>query len=301
MNALAEKLTTLKKEKDAVIMAHFYQENDIREVADFVGDSFELARRARDAGQSVIILCGVRFMVESAKILNPGKTVYLPAADAGCPMADMITKKDVLELRQKYKDAAVVCYVNSSAAVKAVSDICCTSSSAVNIVRSLPEKRIIFIPDQNLGAYVAAAAPEKEIILFSGFCPIHHRVLAEDVKKAEKARPGAVLAVHPECRPEVLEYADYIGSTAGILDHVRQSDALEFLIGTENGVLEILQKELPHKRFYPLASDFICPDMKKTKLEDILQCLKGERSPVELSEEELTGAAKSLERMVAGK
>ena len=298
MNALQEQILALKQERDAVILAHFYQNLDVQDVADHVGDSFKLAQLAQTAKQRVIILCGVRFMAESAKILNPDKTVYLPVKDAGCPMADMVTPADVLALREKHPAAAVVCYVNSSAAVKAVSDICCTSSSAERIVRSVPERQVIFVPDQNLGAYVAKQVPEKEIILFSGFCPTHHRVRGESARAVRNAHPNAKVLVHPECRPEVLEYADYIGSTAGILDYARKSDAGEFIIGTEVGVLEILQRELPEKHFVLLQNGFVCPNMKKTHLEDVLLCLEGKLPPVELPEAELQGAKKSLERMV---
>ena len=298
MNALQEQILSLKQERDALILAHFYQNLDVQDVADHVGDSFKLAQLAQAAGQRVIILCGVRFMAESAKILNPDKTVYLPVADAGCPMADMVTPADVLALRERYPGAAVVCYVNSSAAVKAVSDICCTSSSAERIVRSLPERQIIFVPDQNLGSYVAKQVPEKEIILYSGYCPTHHRVRGEDARQAREMFPQAKLLVHPECRPEVLAYADFIGSTAEILEYARKSGAEAFLIGTEVGVLEILQRELPNKQFHLLQSEFVCADMKKTHLEDILRCLRGEAPPVELPADELQGAKQSLERMV---
>ena len=298
MSALREKIIELKKQKDAIILAHFYQEREVRDIADRVGDSFELAGYARTAGQSVIILCGVRFMAESAKILNPGKTVYLPVATAGCPMADMIAPEDVLELKNKYPGAAVVCYINSPAAVKAVSDICCTSSSAVRTVRGLAEKQIIFVPDQNLGAYTAKQVPEKEIILFPGFCPVHHGVTEEDANRAREAAPGAKMAVHPECRPEVLKHADYIGSTAGILDYAGKSDDKEFLIGTEQEIVNILRETYPEKKFYPLKKGFICPDMKKTRLKDILLCLTGEREPVELDGEAMNTARQSLERMI---
>lgn len=298
MNELHEQIMKLKPEKDALILAHYYQRLEVQDVADMVGDSYALAKYAREATQGTIILCGVRFMAESAKILSPDKTVYLPASDAGCPMADMVTPEDVLSLRQKHPEAAVVCYVNSSAAVKSVSDICCTSSSAVRIVRSLPQRQIIFVPDQNLGAFVAGQVPEKEIILFAGFCPTHHRIGAEDAKMAKRAHPHAIFLAHPECRAEVLEYADFIGSTAGILDFARSSDADEFIIGTEVGVVEILQRELPEKKILSVKSAFVCPNMKKTRLEDVLRCLQGDVAPVELSPEELNGARLSLERMV---
>lgn len=298
MNALQEKIISVKKERDTIILSHYYQPLEVQDVSDRVGDSFNLAQLAQSAAESAIILCGVRFMAESAKILNPGKTVYLPSPGAGCPMADMVTPEDVLSLRSEYPTAAVVCYVNSSAAVKAVSDVCCTSSSAVRIVKALPEKQIIFVPDQNLGAYVAAQVPEKELILFSGNCPIHHAALAGDVAAARSAHGGALLLVHPECRPEVSERADYVGSTAGILDFARKSGAAEFIIGTEIGVLEILRREFPEKKFHLLHGGFICEDMKKTRLEDILGCFENKVMPIELPEDEMRGARQSLERMI---
>ncbi len=299
MNELQNKIIELKKERNAIILAHYYQSLDVQDVADYVGDSFALAKLAQNAQQDTIILCGVLFMAESAKILNPDKTVFQSAPRAGCPMADMITPEQVLKLRNEYPQAAVVCYVNSSAAVKAVSDICCTSSSVEKIVRSLPNHQIIFVPDQNLGSYVAKMVPEKEIILFDGCCPIHHSVEATNVESIKSTHPDAKLLVHPECRPEVLEFADYIGSTAGILEHARKTQAQELIIGTEIGVLEILKRELPNKKLILLKDDFICENMKRTTLQDVLDCLEGRREPVELSQNEMNGAKKSLECMVA--
>jgi len=298
MNKLQEKILTLKKERNALILAHYYQTLPVQDVADAVGDSFALAKLAQSAEQDTIILCGVRFMAESAKILNPEKTVYLPAGDAGCPMADMITPEDVLVLRRNYPDAAVCCYVNSTAAVKAVSDICCTSSSAEKIVRSLPNRQIIFVPDRNLGSYIAKCVPEKEIILFDGCCPIHDGVSAAEAEALKKSAPNAKILVHPECRPEVLALADYVGSTAGILDYARKTDAAELVIGTEIGVFDILMRELPDKKLRIIKEDFICTDMKKTSLEDVLACLEGVKPPAELPEAEMAAAAKSLKRMV---
>lgn len=299
MDEIQKRILELKKEKNAMILAHFYQTLDVQDIADHVGDSFALAQLAQSAECDSIILCGVRFMAESAKILNPAKNVYLPVSDAGCPMADMITPQDVINLREKYPKAAVVCYVNSSAAVKAECDVCCTSSSAERIVRALDEKQIIFVPDKNLGAYIAQTVPEKEVILFDGCCPIHNEVSGESARSARAAHPDAKMAVHPECRPEVLEYADYVGSTAGILSYVRSSDDDEFIIGTELGVLEILRRELPDKKLFLIQSDFLCADMKKTTTADILSCLEGGEPPIELSEHEMTGAKRSLERMVS--
>ena len=299
MEELREKILRLKEEKRAYILAHFYQRQEVQEIADEVGDSFALAQKAQQADCDAILLCGVRFMAESAKILNPSKKVYLPNPGAGCPMADMVTPEDVRRLREQYPEAAVVCYVNSSAAVKAVSDVCCTSSSAERIVRALPQKQIIFVPDQNLGAYCAKQAPDKEFILFTGYCPIHHAVTEKDAEAARAAHPNAHFAVHPECRPEVLAYADYIGSTAGILKDVRASENEEFVIGTECGVQEILQSECPEKKIFTLMEDFICPDMKKTTLKDVLRALEGGEPEIELPEAEMLGARQALERMIS--
>lgn len=298
MNELQEKIISLKKERNALILAHYYQSLEVQDVADCVGDSFALAKYAQQTKQETIIMCGVRFMAESAKILNPDKPVFLPAEDAGCPMANMVTPDEVMNLKKQFPAAAVVCYVNSTAAVKAVSDVCCTSSSAEKVVRSLPNKQIIFIPDQNLGDYVAKKVPEKIVILYNGCCPIHHRVSAEDAKAAKAAHPDAKLLIHPECRPQVLAYADYIGSTAGILDYARKTTATELVIGTEIGVCEILRRELPEKKIYLLRDVFTCENMKKTTLEDVLACLTGERTPIELPQNEMLGAKNSLERMV---
>lgn len=301
MNELQKKILALKKERDCLILAHYYQTLAVQDIADEVGDSFALAKLAQSATQSSIMMCGVRFMAESAKILNPGKTVYLPVAEAGCPMADTIGAEAVLALRKKYPEAAVVCYVNSTAAVKAVSDVCCTSSSAEKVVRSLPNRQIIFIPDKNLGAYVAKQVPEKEIILYDGCCPIHDGVTAEQAAAAKKAHPEAKLLAHPECNKEVLAMADYVGSTAGILALARKEPEGSYIIGTENGVYDILSRELSHAHIYALKPDFVCADMKKTSLEDVLACLEGKRAPIELPAAEMNAARTCLERMIAVK
>ena len=298
MNEMQEKILALKKKEKALILAHYYQTMDIQKIADHVCDSFEMARRARDAQEQLLIICGVRFMAESAKILNPGKTVLLPAPDAGCPMADMISPEDVARLRTEYPDAAVVCYVNSSAAVKAVCDICCTSSSAEKVVRSLPQKQVIFVPDRNLGSYIAKQVPEKDIILFDGCCPTHDRISERDALAAKAAHPDAKLLVHPECREEVLKYADYIGSTAGILQYAAASDAQEFIIGTEIGVVDRLKEHAPGKAFYLIANNFTCMNMKRTRLADVLSSLENGEFEINLDESELVAAHNSLERMV---
>ena len=299
MTELQEKIIELKKEKNALILAHFYQTTEMREIADHVCDSFEMARLAFTAKQKVLLICGVHFMAESAKILNPDKTVILPVLDAGCPMADMILPEDVVALRERYPDAAVVCYVNSSAAVKAVSDICCTSSSAERIVRSLSEKQIIFIPDRNLGAYIAKKVPEKEFIYHAGWCPVHDCITTDDVVAAKDSHPNAKLLTHPECRGDVLELSDFVGSTAEIIEYALNSGDNEFIIGTEIGVVEHLTILAPGKKFYPLTNTFECEDMKKVHLSDVLHSLETGEHEMVLRAEEINTAKRSLERMVA--
>jgi len=298
MNDLKEKIVSLKKAKGALILAHYYQAMDIQDIAVHVCDSFEMAQRAHGAEDDLLVICGVHFMAESAKILSPGKTVLLPSPDAGCPMADMVTPGDVVALREAYPDAAVMCYVNSSASVKAVCDICCTSSSAVRIARALPEKRIVFVPDRNLGAYVSLKVPEKEFILFDGCCPVHDCVGEDDVLAAKREHPGASLLVHPECRESVLAHADHIGSTSEIIKAALGSGANEYIIGTEAGVVEHLAALAPGKRFYPLKSGFICEDMKMTKLSDVLYSLESGNHEITMVAEVLSAARRSLERMV---
>jgi len=296
---LQEKIIDLKKEKNALILAHFYQSMDIQEIADFVCDSFDMAKRAHTAEQELIIICGVHFMAESAKILNPGKTVLLPSPGAGCPMADMIIPSDVLILREAYPAAAVVCYVNSSAAVKAVSDVCCTSSSAERIVRALPENQIIFIPDRNLGAYIASKVPEKEFVFHEGWCPVHDCISVDDVLAAKETHPIAKLLVHPECRGDVLGHADFVGSTAEIIKFALDAADNEFIIGTEVGVAEHLATLAPDKRFYPLTSSFLCEDMKKTRLSDVLKSLESGEHEMKADMAVFDAARRSLERMVS--
>jgi len=300
LSDLPGEIKRLAAERGFLILAHYYQTPDVIAVAGCVGDSFEMARRAAEASEPNLIVCGVRFMAESAKLLSPEKNVYLPAPDAGCPMADMITPADVLSLRAKHPDAAFLCYVNTSAEVKAVCDVCCTSSSAVRIARSLPEKEIVFLPDRNLGAYVALQVPEKTFYFFEGFCPVHNDVTLADAKAAKAARPNAALLVHPECRPEVVAMADYVGSTSGILDAVRSSAGEEFIIGTERGVLELLETQNTGKRLYMLSAALHCPNMKKTRLQDIHDCLLG-RGGAEITLDPATAdaARQTLKRMVS--
>jgi len=299
MNELQQQIIRLKDACDALVLAHYYQPLEIQDVADVVGDSFEMARQARDAAQATIVVCGVRFMAESAKILSPEKTVLLPAPDAGCPMADMVEPEDVLALRAAHPNAAVMCYVNSSAAVKAVSDVCCTSSSAIRIAQSIDADEVIFVPDRNLGRYVAEQVPEKSFHFHPGFCPIHDRITATQVQAAKERYPNAVFAAHPECREPVLAEADFIGSTAQIIRFARETTAMEIIIGTELGVLELLQREMPQKRILAVSASFVCPNMKKISLTDLYNALASGVHEIHLGETELTAARASLDRMIA--
>ena len=299
LNELQKEIIRLKEATDTLVLAHYYQTLDIQDVADVVGDSFEMARRAKEAEQNTIIVCGVHFMAESAKILSPEKTILLPAPDAGCPMADMVTAEDVLALREKHPKAQVMCYVNSSAAVKAVSDVCCTSSSAVRIAQALDTEEIIFVPDRNLGRYVAEQVPEKRFFFHPGFCPIHDRVTAEQARVAKERYPNAVFAAHPECQEEVLDLADFIGSTSQIIAFARETDAMEIIIGTEIGVLELLQREMPEKRIFSVTASFVCPNMKKTSLQDLYNSLATGIYEIEMTQAEIEAAKSSLDRMIA--
>ena len=296
MNELSEKILKLKKEKNAIILAHLYQIPEVQEIADYVGDSYYLSQVARDAKEDLIIFCGVKFMAESAKVLSPDKTVILPAPNAGCPMADMTEVEDVEEMIKKYPDAFKVCYINSSYEVKALCDASVTSSSALNIMNNIPNKQILFLPDQNLGGYIAEFFPEKEFILWRGFCPTHHRITAEDVLNAKQEHPNVKVLAHPECSKEVRELSDYLGSTSGIIDYATKCEDNEFIIATEEGVLHQLQKKNPNKKFY-FPEMMVCPNMKKTTLQDIYDALDGKREEVVLDEEIRQKALTSLENM----
>ncbi|HHT04924.1 MAG TPA: quinolinate synthase NadA [Hydrogenispora sp.] len=298
---LITEIQKLKAERDALILAHTYQNDEVQDIADFVGDSLELSRLAADSPHSVLVLCGVHFMAESAALLSPEKTVLLPAPEAGCPMADMADAETVKEWRAKYPQAAVVAYVNTSAAVKAVSDICCTSSNTVKVVRSLAEEEIIFLPDQNLGSYVAAQIPEKKFHLWPGFCRTHHQVSVDEVEKVKQAHPEAKLLIHPECRPEVIAHADFIGSTKQIVEQVAKMDASTFIIGTEMGIIHGLKKRYPDKRFYLLTPKLVCPNMKKTTLADVATALRTLQPVITVPEPIHSQARRSLERMLAVK
>lgn len=296
---MQDEIMRIKKEKDICILAHAYQSHDIWEVADYVGDSFGLAQRAAEAPQKTMIMCGVRFMAETVKLLSPEKTVYLPEPDAGCPMADQIDYDLLAAFREKNPGYTVVAYVNTTTEVKTLSDVCVTSSSAVKIVKNMPEKDILFIPDCNLGSWVKKQVPEKNIKLVSGGCPTHVRVTVKDVEKAKAAHPNALLLVHPECLKEVTELADYAGSTTGIMDYAAKSDAKEFIIGTENSIVSHLQLAHPEKRFYALSKDCVCHNMKMTTLGDVYNCVvNGEGESITLTEETMQKARKSIDAML---
>ena len=296
---LLAEIKQLKQEKNAIILAHYYQTDDIQDIADFVGDSFALSRKAKDNDADMIVFCGVLFMAESAKILSPHKTVLLPVPHAGCPMADMVTPEDIKRLRAQHPEAAVVCYVNSSCAVKAESDVCVTSSNAVSIVRALDEKQIIFVPDQNLGRYVAQQLPDKEVILHSGYCPIHQQLTAAQAAAARASMPDAQLLAHPECSQALLEEADTIGSTAQLLHYAKQSSKTDFIIATEEGILHELRNTNPGKTFRLLSPTLVCADMKKTSLTDLRDALLYNRYEITLDETMMNRARHCLERMLS--
>ncbi|MHC1631468.1 MAG: quinolinate synthase NadA [Methanotrichaceae archaeon] len=295
---LTNDILKLKEERNAVILSHNYQLGEIQDIADLLGDSLELSRAAAKEDAEVIVFCGVDFMAETAAILSPEKRVIMPVAGAGCPMAHMITAQQLREFKAQHPEAAVVCYVNSPAEVKAESDICCTSANGVEVVNSLSEDQVIFVPDRNLADYVSKHT-DKKIIPWNGYCYVHDRYTLEDVRKARKLHPGAELMAHPECRPEVIDESDYVYSTSGMVRYAKDSDALEFIIGTEIGMVYRLKKENPTKKFYPLSENAICVDMKKTNLEKVLKSLQT-LGPVVAVREDIANRAKdTIERMLA--
>ncbi|MEE1341154.1 MAG: quinolinate synthase NadA [Lachnospiraceae bacterium] len=298
MQNIVSEIEQLKKEKNAIILAHYYVDDEVQKIADFVGDSYYLSKKALEAKEEVIVFCGVNFMGESAKILNPTKTVIMPDDLADCPMAHMAYLDKIDEVRKQYEDLAVVCYINSTAEVKAASDICVTSSNAVKIVKALKEKNIYFIPDENLGRYVASQVPEKNFIFNDGFCHVHTSITAENVLKAKEQVKDALVLVHPECKQEVVDLADYVGSTLGILNYATASDAKNFIICTEMGISYELKKNNPDKNFYSVGHRQFCPNMKRITLEKVRDCMSNLNNQVELDEELRLKANKALERMV---
>lgn len=296
---IQDEIIRLKKENDICILAHCYQSPDILEVADFVGDSFALSVSASKVTNKTVIMCGVRFMAETVKILSPDKKVILANADAGCPMAEMMDKDLIKQVKEQYPDYTVVAYVNTTSELKTVCDVCVTSSSALKICKKIDNDKILFIPDKNLGAYIAKQLPEKEFKLLSGGCPTHARMSAENVKKAKAMHPDALFLVHPECVPEVVELADYVGSTTGIMDFAKNSDAKEFIIGTENSIVSHLQLECPDKMFYPLSKDLVCHNMKLTTIVDVLNCVKGiAGEEIILEKDVMDGARRCIDKMI---
>ena len=296
---LKKKIFQLKKERDAVIIVHNYQRDEIQDIADISGDSLALSQAAVRADAKVIVFCGVDFMAESASILNPDKIVLLPVKEAGCPMADMVTIERLRAKKKQHPDAAVVCYVNSSAAIKAESDICCTSSNAIHIVESLKDhKEIIFIPDKNLGRYIQHNIPDKKIILWEGFCPTHIRVSKEEILASKKQHPDAEILAHPECNPDVLSVSDHICSTGGMFTYVKNSKARSFIIVTESGMLYGLKKANPDKSFYVPTERLVCPTMKLTTLGWVAHSLEAMEHQVKITGEIKERAYKSLERML---
>lgn len=295
---IQEKIQILKDEKNAIILAHYYQSPEIQDIADYVGDSLGLSILAEKTPGDLIVFCGVDFMAETAKLLSPQKRVLLPVKDATCPMAEMVTAADVLRLKAQYPDAAVVSYVNSTTEVKAMSDICCTSANIVKILRSLPQKQIIFLPDENLGSFAASQLPEKEVLLFDGYCCIHKAVKEADVIQQKKAHPQAMVVVHPECSTEVRNLAHFVGSTGQMISHIAASPHNEFIIGTECGILHPLQKQNPEKSFHMLRDNFICRSMKKTTLNHVLQSLQLMQHEVSISPKLIEKARLPLEKML---
>ena len=297
---MTEEIIRLKKETDTMILAHSYQTREITEVADCVGDSYMLSVRAKECRNKNLLVCGVHFMAETAKMLSPDKRVYLANGSAGCPMAEQFTAEQILEMKKAEPDRKVVAYINTTAALKAVCDVCVTSSSAVKIVGAMDAEKILFIPDCNLGAYVAEQYPEKDIKLLDGGCPVHASITLSELEEAKKAHPDALVLVHPECRKEISGAADYVGSTSGIMDYAVKSDKREFIIGTENSIVTHLQYAAPDKKFYPLSKKFICPDMKLTTLADVYSALANPAGACEIvmSDEEIAASSVCINEMI---
>ncbi|TFG56468.1 MAG: quinolinate synthase NadA [Methanomassiliicoccus sp.] len=296
MNA-AERIQELKAQRKAIILAHNYQPPEVQDIADFVGDSLGLSQKAASTDAEVIIFCGVDFMAESAKILSPEKIVILPESDAMCPMSAMCTDLELGPMKERYPEAAVVAYVNTSAAVKALADVCCTSSNAVKVVGKIPQKLIIFVPDRNLGAYVQRFHPDKEILLWPGYCPTHHDISVREIKELQRQHPQAKVMVHPECIPDVIDLADNVSSTEGMIKYARTNEAMEFIVGTEVDMTYRLSKESPDKKFFPVPSA-VCPNMKRTTISSLVRALETMSPEITLSPEIIEAARKPLERMM---
>lgn len=296
---IREKILELKKEKNAVILAHCYQNVEIDEIADYVGDSLYLSQKAAESDADIIVFAGVTFMAQTAKIISPDKKVIIPSLDCGCDMADMITLNQLREFKLKYPDIPTVCYINSTAEVKSECDICCTSSNAMKIVKSLNSDKVLFLPDQFLGKWVESQLGGVEVITYNGCCPIHNKVTAEDVKLMKSKHPGVRVLTHPECRVEVTQISDYVGSTTGIMKYVADNkDLNEFIIVTEKGVIDRLRRDYPDKKFYLIREDMICASMKTNRFEDIYNALSEEKYEVTLDKDISKKALVCIERML---
>lgn len=296
---LVREIKRLKKEKNAIILAHCYQNIEIDEVADFVGDSLFLSREAAKTDADIIVFAGVYFMAETAKILSPDKKVLIPRPDAGCLMADMIDLNKIKAFKQEYPDIPVVCYVNSTAEVKSECDICCTSANAVNIVKSLGSDKVLFVPDKNLGGYVASKTDNVDVICYDGFCPIHHYLTVDDIKNQKHINPNAKVLVHPECVKEIAEMADFVGSTTGIMKYVKESQEKEFIIVTEIGVVDRLRRDYPDKKIIHISPNAVCDNMKKITLMDIYNSLVEENFEVNVDNKLIKSAYKPIEKMIS--
>ena len=297
-NGIVKKIKDLKKKRRALILAHVYQREEVQDIADFTGDSLALSKMAVNTDAKVIVFCGVRFMAETAAILNPDKVVIIPRKDAGCPLADMAGVEDLLTRKKEYSEVVVVSYVNSSASIKAASDICCTSSNAVEVVNSLKENKVLFVPDRNLGRFVASKT-KKEVILWDGFCYVHHEsIKPKDIKRIKIKHPQAEIMVHPECQPEVIDLADFVGSTGQMAEYVAKNKSREFIVGTERGMLHALQKENPNKRFYSSSPLAVCQDMKLTKLENVVSALENMQFQIRISQKIAIKAKRALDAML---
>ncbi|MCM1053926.1 MAG: quinolinate synthase NadA [Bacteroides sp.] len=293
-----QKISEIKNRSNIYILAHSYQAREITEIADFVGDSFALSKRASAIENKRVIMCGVRFMAETVKIMSPDKEVVLANGEAGCPMAEQMDKELIEEVKRQYPDYTVAAYINTTAELKTVCDVCVTSSSAVDIIRKLDNDKILFIPDCNLGDWVSRQIPNKTFKLLRGGCPIHSRVSASDADKARASHPNAELLVHPECKFEVVKRADHVGSTSDIINYAKNSECREFIIGTEISIAEHLRYECPDKKFYPLSKELICPNMKLTSLPDVLEAVSGGGEKIELPSDTINAARKCIDRMI---
>ena len=298
MRDLIKKILDLKQKKNAIILAHSYQNIEIDEVADFVGDSLYLSQKAKETEAEIIVFAGVYFMAQTAKIISPDKKVLLPNLDAGCLMADMINLKQMIEFKEKYPKIPVVCYINSTAEVKAECDICCTSSNAIEIVKSLNVPRVLFVPDANLGKYVESQLSDVEVITYNGCCPVHDNITTEEILNIRKRYPNAKVLIHPECKTSVSKLGDYIGSTSGIIDYVKNSNDRQFIIVTEKGVVDRLKRDYSEKEFILISNNMLCESMKLTTLEQILYSLENEVNEIVIDDKTIELSAGCIERML---